>query len=56
MKPIKIYCIKLNKFRKFVSTKVSYIFDETLDISIICSKYCYYHKKKYLKKKKVMIY
>ena len=29
MKPIKIYCIKYDKFRKFVKPKISYISDKT---------------------------
>ena len=38
MKPIKIYCDKCSKFRKFVNPKSSYIFNITLILSIICSK------------------
>ena len=38
MTPIKIYCIKCNKFRKFESPKTFYISDETLFLSIICIK------------------
>ena len=33
MKPIKIYCVKRNKFRKFLNHKVSYIFDKTSVLS-----------------------
>ena len=38
MKPIKIYCIKCNTFRKFEIPKTFYISDETLFLSIICIK------------------
>ena len=38
MKPIKIYCIKCNKFRKFVNSKIFSCFDKTLILSITCSK------------------
>ena len=31
----KIYCIKYNKYRKFKNSKISYIFDKTLVLSII---------------------
>ena len=35
MKSIKIYCVKRNKFRKFVIPKFFYIFDETWVLFII---------------------
>ena len=34
----KINCIECNKYRKFKDLKISYIFDKTLALSIICSK------------------
>ena len=34
----KIYCIKCNKYRKFKNPKISYIFNKTLVLSIICDK------------------
>ena len=34
----KIFCIKCNKYTKFKNPKISYIFNETLVPSIICSK------------------
>ena len=34
----KIYCINCNKYRKFKNSKISYIFDQTLVLSIICNK------------------
>ena len=34
----KIYCIKCNKYTKFKVPKISYIFNKTLVISIICGK------------------
>ena len=36
----KKYCVKRNKFRKFVYLKSSYIFDKTLVLSVISSKCC----------------
>ena len=41
MTPIKIYCIKFSKFRKFVNPNISYSFVKTLISSIICSKFRY---------------
>ena len=38
MQQIKIYCVKCNKFRKFMNPKISYIFYKTLVLSIIYSK------------------
>ena len=32
----KIYCITCNKYRKFETPKILYIFDKTLVLSIIC--------------------
>ena len=34
----KIYCVIYGKYRKFKNPKVSYIFEKTLVLSIICSK------------------
>ena len=34
----KIYCIKFNKYRKLKSSRISYIFDKTLVVHIICDK------------------
>ena len=34
----KIYWIKFNKYRKFQNPKISYVFDETQVLSIICGK------------------
>ena len=34
----KIFCIKCNKYTKFKNLKISYIFDKTLILFIICSK------------------
>ena len=36
----KKYCVKCNKFRKFVYLKSSYIFDKTLVLSVTSSKCC----------------
>ena len=33
-----IYCINWNKYRNFKSPKISWIFNETLILSIICDK------------------
>ena len=38
MKMKKIYCIKCNKYRKLKNLEISYIYNETLVLSIICSK------------------
>ena len=38
MKPIRIYCVKCNKFRKFVNPENSGISNKTFVLSIICSK------------------
>ena len=35
----KIYCIIRGKYKKFLNPKISYIFDKTLFLSIIYSKY-----------------
>ena len=34
----KIYCIKCNKYRSLKTPNISYIFDKTLVLSIICDK------------------
>ena len=34
----KTYWIKCNKYRNFKNSKISYIFDETLILSIVCDK------------------
>ena len=46
----KIYCIKCNKYRNFKNPKISYTFDKTLFVSIICDK-CGSNHEKYLEKK-----
>ena len=33
------YCVKCNKFAKFVNPKITYIFEKTLVFSIICSEW-----------------
>ena len=35
----KIYCVICGKYRKFKNPKISYIFEKTLVLTIICSKY-----------------
>ena len=47
----KIYCVICGKYRKFKNLKISYIFEKTLVLSIICSK-CENEDEKFLKKKK----
>ena len=37
MKPVKKYCVEWSKFRKFLNSKISYIFDKILVLFIICS-------------------
>ena len=34
----KIYCVILGKYREFKNAKISYMFEKTLVLSIICSK------------------
>ena len=34
----KLYCVICGKYRKFERPKISYIFEKTLILSIICSK------------------
>ena len=34
----KIYCIKCNKYRKFKNLKLTYVFNKSLVLSIICHK------------------
>ena len=38
MKIKTIYCVICGKYRKFKNLKISYIFEKTLVLSIICSK------------------
>ena len=35
----KIYCVICGKYKKFKNPKISYIFEKTLVLSIICSKF-----------------
>ena len=34
-----MYCIRCSKYRKFKNTKVSFVFDKPLVVSIICNTY-----------------
>ena len=34
----KLYCVICSKYRKFEKAKISYIFEKTLVLSVICSK------------------
>ena len=34
----KIYCVICDKYRKFKNSKISYLFEKTLDLFIISSK------------------
>ena len=45
-----LYCVICGKYRKLKNPKISYIFEKTLFLSIVCSK-CEIEMKKYLKKK-----
>ena len=36
---MKIYCNVCNKYRKFINPKISWIFNKTLSLSIVYSKY-----------------
>ena len=42
---IKIYCNVCDKYRKLKNPKMSYIFEETLGLSIVCSTCGYEYKK-----------
>ena len=42
---MKIYCNICNKYRKLENSKISYIFKETLDLSIVYSQVYYEYKK-----------
>ena len=35
----KLYCVICGKYRNFEKPKISYIFEKTLGLSIICSRY-----------------
>ena len=35
----KLYCLICVKYREFDKPKISYIFEKTLDLSTICSKF-----------------
>ena len=48
---MKIYCNVCNKYKNFKNPKTSYIFEKTLDLSIVYSKCVHEYKKIYLKKK-----
>ena len=41
----KIYCAICGKYRKFKNLDISYIFEKTLVLSIICSKCKHEHEK-----------
>ena len=51
----KLYCSICGKYRKFEKPKISYIFEKTLVLSIICSK-CKNEDEKILKKKSQLRY
>ena len=42
---MKIYCNFCNKYRKLKNSKISYIFKETLDLSIVYNQVYYEYKK-----------
>ena len=45
----KLYCITCGNYRKFKNPKLSYFFEKTLVLSIICSN-CENEDEKYIKK------
>ena len=51
----KIYCVIWSKYIKFEKTKISYLLEKTLVLSIICSR-CKNEEKKYLEKKNQLKY
>ena len=53
MKKSKNYCIKCNKYRKFKNPKKSYIFNETVVLSIIYNE-CGNNNDRVFKKKKLL--
>ena len=50
-----IHCVIRSKYRKFEKTKISYLLDKTLVLSIICNK-CKNEDEKHLKTKPQMKY
>ena len=53
MKMKKIYCVIFGNYGKLKNPKISYIFQKTLVLSVICSRY---EMKEYLKKKNQLRY
>ena len=51
----KLYCVICSNYRKFGIPKISYLLEQTLALSIICSK-CNNEYEKYLKKKNQLKY
>ena len=51
----KIYCVIWSEYIKFEKTKISYLLEKTLVLSIICSR-CKSEEKKYLEKKNQLKY
>ena len=51
----KIYVIKCNKYKKFKKTKISYLFNKKLVLSIICNKRDNNYEKKIREEKSVEI-
>ena len=50
-----LYCIICGKYRKFKNLKISYIFERTLALSVICSKYRYKDQKQFKKEESIAI-
>ena len=50
----KLYCIICGKYRKFEKTKISYILEKTLILSIICSK-CHNEDEKLFREESIEI-
>ena len=51
----KLYCVICSNYRKFGIRKISYLLEQTLALSIICSK-CNNEYERYLKKKNQLKY
>ena len=51
----KLYCVICGKYRKFEKLKISYIFEKTLVLSIICSKCKIEDEKKFKEKESIEI-
>ena len=52
---MKIYCSVCNKYRKSKNSKISYVFNKTLGLSIVYSNCCQEYKKIFRKEESIEI-